>query len=424
MKELKKMWIGVVFLLLLLIVGANFYVSNRENMDGDFYKVEIKRMADEIKKIGVDAVDKQKYPTIKQVEVLRTEDDINREKHMEYFQIFLEESDYVYQIRQINGDYYRFDIDTNKERGIKTLHLVLNITLIIMAAGILMVLWYIKRKVFIPFQKIKEIPYELAKGNLTMPLTVEKNKYFGDFIWGLNLLREHLEHQKELCLSLQKDKSMLLLSLSHDIKTPLSAIKLYAKALSKNLYTDKERQKEVAENINGKADEIESFVNQIIQNTSEEFMEFTVEDGEFYLSEAMDKIGTYYKDKLSYRHTEFFISTYGNCLLKGDRERFIEVLENIMENAIKYGDGREICIDFSQEEDCQLIWITNSGNTLPEQEMTHIFDSFWRGSNTKGIEGSGLGLSICRKLMQKMKGDIFVTGKEDSFTITAVIPKK
>lgn len=424
MKELKKMWIGVVFLLLLLIAGANFYVSNRENMDGDFYKVEIKRMADEIKKIGVDAVDKQKYPTIKQVEVLRTEDDINREKQMEYFQIFLEESDNVYQIRQIDEDYYRFDIDINKKNGIKTLQVVLNITLIIMAAGILMILWYIKRNVFIPFERIREIPYELAKGNLTMPLTFEKNKYFGNFIWGLNLLREHLEHQKELSLSLQKDKSMLLLSLSHDIKTPLSAIKLYAKALSKNLYTDKERQKEVAENINEKADEIESFLNQIIQNTSEEFMEFTVEDGEFYLSEAMDKIETYYGDKLSYRHTKFFISTYGNCLLKGDRERFIEVLENIMENAIKYGDGREIYIDFSQEEDCQLVWITNSGNTLPEQEMVHIFDSFWRGSNTKGIEGSGLGLSICRKLMQKMKGDIFATGKEDSVTITAVIPKK
>lgn len=231
-----------------------------------------------------------------------------------------------------------------------------------------------------------------------------------------------MEQQKKWCLSMQKEKSTLLLSLSHDIKTPLSAIKLYAKALSRNLYNSKEKEKEVAENINRKADEIEAFLIQIMQSISEDFIEFTVEE-EFYLSEVVHQLENYYRDKLSYQHIEFSIMSYEDCLIKEDRERFLEVLENIMENAIKYGDGIKISIHFSQEEDCQLVGVVNSGNSLPEQEISHIFDSFWRGANTQEIEGSELGLFICRRLMGNMKGDIFATGKEDSMTVTVVIPR-
>lgn len=76
---------------------------------------------------------------------------------------------------------------------------------------------------------------------------------------------------------------------------------------------------------------------------------------------------------------------------------------------------------FSQEEDGQWVGVVNTGNLLPEQEISHIFDSFWRGLNTQGIEGSGLGLFICWRLIGNMKGDIFATGKEDFMTVTVVV---
>lgn len=423
MKDFQKMWFGVIFLLLLIIAGANFYICHTENLDGNFYKVEIKRLADEIKKVGLEQTNIEKYPTIKKVEELELKGETGIKMQMENLQAFMEDSEYVCRFSKINGKYYRFDVEIEKNKSVKSILIRINILLFIILVGIFLILWFIKRKIIAPFERIREVPYELAKGNLIIPLASGKSKYFGDFVWGLNLLREHLEQQKEQCLSMQKEKSTLLLSLSHDIKIPLSAIKLYVKALLKNLYSSKEKQREVIESINEKVDEIEAFLNQIIHSTSKEFMEFTVEEEEFYLSEVIQKLEKYYKDKLSYQHIEFSIASYDNCLLKGDKERFIEVLENIMENAIKYGDGRKIFIEFSQEEDCQLVWITNSGNSLSEQEIAHVFDSFWRGSNTQGIEGSGLGLSICQKLMGDMKGDIFALGSEDSMTVTVVIPR-
>lgn len=189
----------------------------------------------------------------------------------------------------------------------------------------------------------------------------------------------------------------MLLSLSHDIKTPLSAIKLYSKALSKGLYEDRDRQIVIAENINTKADEIERYVSEIIRTSREDFLDLEVIPGEFYLSELIDRLCGYYQDKLSLIKTDFLCDSYDDCLLKGDRDRCIEVLQNIMENAVKYGNGRYIAIHLTEEDGCQLITVTNSGNSLPDEELPHIFDSFYRGSNTGQQQGSGLGLYICRQ---------------------------
>ena len=69
----------------------------------------------------------------------------------------------------------------------------------------------------------------------------QKSRFFGKFTWGVNLLREKIEDDRKKELSMQRDKKLLLLSLSHDIKTPLSAIKLNAKAIAKGIYNDEEK---------------------------------------------------------------------------------------------------------------------------------------------------------------------------------------
>ena len=112
-----------------------------------------------------------------------------------------------------------------------------------------------------------------------------------------------------------------------------------------------------------------------------------------------------------------------DCIISGDRERSAEVLKNLMDNAVKYGDGKYIHIEISEEDGCKLVCVANSGCSLPQGEMLNIFDSFWRGSNSQGKQGSGLGLYICRQLMLKMNGEIFAEQKDGEMRITAVFPK-
>ncbi|MBQ3692750.1 MAG: ATP-binding protein [Clostridia bacterium] len=77
-------------------------------------------------------------------------------------------------------------------------------------------------------------------------------------------------------------------------------------------------------------------------------------------------------------------------------------------------------LTFANEENCKLISVINSGCTLNDNEITHIFDSFYRGSNVGSNSGNGLGLYICRQLIRKMKGEIFAETKNGEMTVTAV----
>lgn len=327
-----------------------------------------------------------------------------------------------YEVREINNKIYR--IDYKKDDSAKTKNIIIRNTVLgVFAAAVFAVLFYVRMNIIKPFEQIKNLPAELAKGNLAVPVKENKNRYFGKFLWGLDMLRENLEESSRKDLEHKKNEKTMLLSLSHDIKTPLSAIKLYSKALSKGIYTDPEKQIETAESISAKADEIEDYVNKIISASSDDFMVFEVEENEFYLSEVIKGIERYYADKLSVTGTEFSVEKYTDCMLSGDADRLSEVLQNILENAVKYGDGKQISIGFSDEENCRLITVRNSGCTLSDDELLHIFDSFWRGSNTSGKQGSGLGLYICRRLMTAMKGEIFAAAENGSMCVTAVCRK-
>ncbi len=284
--------------------------------------------------------------------------------------------------------------------------LFLNIVLTIVGIVLICVYLYLRNNILKPFYQFSELPYELAKGNMNKPLEESKNKYFGRFIWGMNMLRENLEESKARELEVQRDKKMLLLSLSHDIKTPLNAISLYAKAISKNLYKDEARKQEVADNINLKVDEIEAYISDIVKASSEDFLSFEINNTEVYIGEVLEFIGEYYKDKTALNNIDFKVGNYQNCLVQGDKDRMIEVIQNVVENAIKYGDGRQIWIETGREAEEYFIKISNTGCKLPDNELAHLFDSFFRGTNVNNKNGSGLGLYICRQLMHLMEGEI------------------
>ena len=301
--------------------------------------------------------------------------------------------------------------------------ILMNIALGILFLLSVFLICYIGKKIIKPFEQMQSLTEELAKGNLSVPVKAEKSKFLGRFLWGMDMLRETLENNKEKELALQKEKKTLILSLTHDIRTPLSAIRLYAKALAEELYTTGERRAEAYSGIEKNVKEIEEYVNEITLASREDFLQLSVNPGEWYLSEVVEAIRGLYEEKLRNLHTEFQIAAYTNLLLKGDADRLIEVLQNILENAIKYGDGKCISIDFSEEEDCRLITVRNSGCGLKQEELVNLFDSFYRGSNVGSADGSGLGLYISRQLMQKMDGEVFAEIKEDDFCATVVVRK-
>lgn len=416
MKTFNKFFALAVVLLFAVIITANFAFSKMNLSDGEReYVIEINRLEHEIAENGFKDSLLDKYYYVNSITAV--------DKSSADLKSFLAGDGSDCAIREINGKLYRFDYEFTSKGEFFQIALYGNTILLIMSGFIIAVIIYIRQRIIKPFNEIENLPYQLSKGNLTTALKERKSRYFGRFVWGLDLLREKLEQQKIRELELQKSNKTMILALSHDIKTPLSVIKLYSKAISKDLYKSRERQKEIAENINDCADEIESYVSKIIKTSNEKFLDIKVKDESYYFSDLMNQIETYYSEKLKLIHIDFLISEYDNCLIKGDIDRAIEVIQNIVENAIKYGDGGYIKIEVSNEEDCRLVSIINSGCTLSRDELTHIFESFWRGSNVGSESGSGLGLYICRHLLHKMDGEIFAECRDGEMSVTAVLRK-
>ncbi len=408
MRAWRNLFLTVIGVMAVIFPAVNLLLLRNAPDEGRPYRVEINRLALQIEQEGFERLDLSQCEYVYHIEPYGDDED----------DFYDSESDHA--IRTVNGDLYRFDYVFENSTTNTSMIVFVNTVFIFLSLLVLGLLLYVRAKILRPFDELTKIPYELSKGNLTAPVKEDKNRFFGKFLWGIDLLREKLEQQKQQELELQKEKKTLLLSLSHDLKTPLSAIKLYAKALSKNLYPDAGKQQSIAENINKKADEIEAYVSQIITASREDFLSLDVKKGEFYLSDLVQAIVAYYQEKLALVKTEFIVGEYDDCLLSGDLDRSIEVLQNIMENALKYGDGVRVELVFPEEDSGVLIAVRNSGCTLDDTDLPHIFESFWRGANAAHISGSGLGLYIGRQLMHKMNGEIFAESVDGWMTVTVV----
>ena len=379
------------------------YFTTRPNYEDRDYRVDINRIEQALN--AGETVDAKDYKSVIRI--------------VHYDDTYQTNNDYA--VINANGELYsiEYKVSSNDDTAIIFMNAGLGLMLLL-TAGVLI---YVDLKVLKPFNKLSNYSTELAKGNLTSPMKEEKNKNFGKFVWGMDMLRETLETNKKNELKLQKDKKTLILSISHDIKTPLSAIKLYSKALKEGIYETPEKRNDALNGIDKNVKEIEKHVSDIVNASREDFLNLTVENKELYLSDLINKIEILYKEKFAHLHTLFEIAPYDNCLIKGDANRLEEVLQNILENAIKYGDGRYVKMHIDEEEDYKLIYITNSGSSINEEELPHIFDSFYRGSNAENKDGSGLGLYICKSLMRMMGGDIFAKIENNEFNVVTVIKK-
>ena len=400
MRAFGRLCIAVITIFLLLTAVLNLFLVETKNSNEGIYRVEAKRLADEIAETG--NYDLEKYPHITGV---FTGDDLYR-------------SDEHYLIIEADGTLYRVEYTVgNRQHGIAALNVVLG-ALFLLITGLL---YYIRRHIIVPFGRLNDVPKELARGNLAVPIPEEKSRFFGKFTWGVNLLRESIEDSRKKEITMQRDKKLLLLSLSHDIKTPLLAIKLNAKALAKGLYKDEEKQRTAAESINNRADEIERFVSEITKAASEEFISFEVTPGEEFLSVIITKIYERYASQLAMSGRSLAIRKYDDCILSCDPDRLAECLQNLIENAIKYGDGRPIEISFDKMDGCELITVSNTGCTLEEKELPQIFESFHRGNNADKVQGNGLGLFICKRLMSLMDGEVYADIRDGCFFVTLVV---
>ena len=249
-----------------------------------------------------------------------------------------------------------------------------------------------------PFHKLKNFAGEVARGNLDMPLSMAKSNYFGVFTESFDIMREELRRAKENEYKANVSKKELVAELSHDIKTPIATIKAACEVIEvKSAKSEGIGGLELHDKvqlIEKKADVVEQLINNMFHATLEELEVLKVEPQE-ELSTCIDEM---FKELQVYGniHIENQIP---HCLLWMDKLRMVQVIDNIVNNAMKYAKT-DVHISYSQRDNGILIRIKDDGPGVPEEDLAKVSEKFYRGSNVAG------GLYLTKMFMEKMEGQM------------------
>ena len=269
---------------------------------------------------------------------------------------------------------------------------------------------YIDRKVILPFNKLSSYPEKIAKNETGEHIPESKERYFGKYIWGMNMLSDRLSGDRKKLRALEKEKQSLLSSIAHGIKTPVANIRLYAQALKSGLYrkdgVPDPDDAMVAEKIEKNTQDIEDIVKDLLNAASKSIVEYEPLIDQFYLSEIEDWLNEEYGNRMNVLKIQFTIDCRSKVMITSDKSGVIRVLTQFIENAIKYSDGKHIGVLIDKTPEGYEFTVSNTGSRVPENEEKYIFNSFYRGSNSADIEGNGLGLYEASFIARKLGGTV------------------
>ncbi len=254
---------------------------------------------------------------------------------------------------------------------------------------------YMQYSVIKPFQKMKSFAERVAGGNLDIPLEMDRQNLFGAFTESFDIMRAELKKARMAEARANASKKELVAKMSHDIKTPVASIKA-ASEVGAALSSD-EKNKENYGKITRKADQINTLVTNLFSAALEELQELSVAPSDMKSEELRDLL-----ENADYMHCAV-IPPIPACLLFADRLRLQQVFDNIFANSYKYADTK-INVEICAEDSYLTVCVEDYGGGVDESELPLLKEKFRRGSNTRNIEGAGLGLYISDYCMNKMQG--------------------
>lgn len=272
--------------------------------------------------------------------------------------------------------------------------------------------FYLRHTILKPFHKLERFAERIAGGNLDIPLEMDRQNLFGSFTESFDIMRSELKRARIAEARANASKKELVAKLSHDIKTPVASIKA-ASEVGATLSSD-EKNKENYTQIIQKADQINTLVTNLFSAALEELHELSVTPSDL----KSEELGTLLENA-DYLHRAV-IPSVPDCMLFADRLRLQQVFDNIFANSYKYADTK-INITVGTEEHYLTVCMEDHGGGIDEAELPLLKEKFKRGSNTKDIEGAGLGLYISDYCMKKMQGRLDIENGLTGLKVTVRI---
>ena len=312
---------------------------------------------------------------------------------------------------------------------IMTKDLLITAFVILVFTSVSVGLW-IYRSIAAPLVKLRRATQNIKEGNLDFVLEVEGADEFSELCRDFEEMRRRLKESAEEKIVLDKENKELISNISHDLKTPITAVKGYVEGIMDGVADTPEKMDRYVRIIYNKTNEMDHLINELTFYSKIDtnripyvFSKLNVDD---YFADCAEEVGL----ELETRGIQLYYANYvdKDVLVIADGEQIRRVIYNIDSNAIKYMDKEKGVIQIRVKDvgDFIQVEIEDNGKGIAAKDLPNIFDRFYRTdvSRNSSKGGSGIGLSIVRKILEDHGGKVWATSREGIGTIMYFVLRK
>ncbi len=303
------------------------------------------------------------------------------------------------------------------------------ILLILIFTSIMLTQW-IHKGVFNPVNELNVAMRKIKEGNFEYALQTDAKGEIGDLYRNYEDMRLRLKESTEESRESEEQNRELVSNISHDLKTPITAIKGYVEGIMDGVADTPEKMDKYIKTIYNKANDMERLINELtyysrIDNNRIPYNFHRINVAE-YFGDCLEEVGM----DLEQRNIELNYSNLAapDTVVIADPEQMKKVINNIISNSVKYMDKPHGVIDIRilDEVDSIRIEIEDNGKGIAQKDLSKIFERFYRtdASRNSAQGGSGIGLSIVKKIIEDHGGYIWATAKEGEGTCMHFVLRK
>ena len=312
----------------------------------------------------------------------------------------------------------------------KMLHnMMLAFILVLVFTSVLLTRW-IQRGIFTPINQLNTAMQNIAEGNLEYMLTTQEKGEIGELYRNYEDMRLRLKESLDEKFEHERKNRELISNISHDLKTPITSIKGYVEGIMDGVADTPEKMQKYIKTISDKANDMDRLINELTTYSGIDtnripytFRRINVAD---YFGDCVEEVGLDLESKSIQLNYEDLVDPAGQII--ADPEQVKRVINNIIGNSVKYMNKERGVIDIRilDEVDAIRVEIEDNGMGVAAKDLPNIFERFYRtdASRNSSKGGSGIGLSIVKKIIEDHGGYIWATSKEGEGTCMHFVIRK
>ncbi len=307
--------------------------------------------------------------------------------------------------------------------------IIILIILILILTAFILTGW-ISYSIVHPLKELKVAANKIKEGNLDFTITGDERDEIGQLRIAFEDMRRRLQESAEAELAYDAESKELISNISHDLKTPITAIKGYVEGIRDGVADTPEKMERYIGTIYNKANDMDRLIDELTFYSR-------IDSNRIPYNFAKINVTSYFEDcaeelsmELSAKNVEFNYSNYcdASIVVIADSEQIRRVINNIVSNSIKYFDKPKgkIHMRILDVGDFIQVEIEDNGKGIAQKDLPYIFDRFYRTDSSRNSSkgGSGIGLSIVRKILEEHGGKVWATSREGTGTVMHFVLRK